>query len=201
MADDDDDESRSIASVSTYDEPDHGEEGLLHVSEWNRIEQSDRNLFIRNWEDYGDDDDEDAEPSDWIQLGRAIGGNTTITRLAVCADRLPGADDPIRLTEVRDDFYTGLARNRSIQVFNTSGLDYTSRQMEIMRPFFSHNPQLAEIEFDDGSLSVGAIEMLTEAVKQRGENVKTIRSFEYSRATVSLCHATAIVELAKTCTH
>ena len=208
MADDESDESRSIASVSTYNEADHGEEYALFVSDWKHIEQRNaphyRNVTVANWDD---DDFEDVEPSsftreDWIQLGRAIGGNTTITSLVVSVDNQDDGDDnPIRSIDVQDAFCTGLARNRSIQVFDTSGLDYTSRQMKIMRPFFSHNPQLVEIIFEDGSLDVGAINVLTEAIMQRGGNVKTIRSFEYSRATVSPSHIFAIVELAKTCTH
>ena len=52
-----------------------------------------------------------------------------------------------------------------------------------MRPFFSQNAQLAEIIFDEGSLDVGAIDVLTEAVKERGEDVKTIRSFDYESVT------------------
>ena len=70
-----------------------------------------------------------------------------------------------------------------------------------MRPFFSQNAQLAEIIFEEGSLDVGAIDVLTEAVKEQGEDVKTIQKFDYSGDEVSLSHATAIVELAKTCTH
>ena len=197
----DDDESSSIASVSTYNEADHGEVDLLYVSDWNLIDS--RNVIFQNYAD--DDDFGDVEPSsfargDWIQLGRAIGRNTTITRLVVSVDDR-GEDNPIRSIDVRDDFCSGLARNRSIQVFQTSSFEHTSGQIRTMRPFFSHNAHLAEIIFDDGSMDVGAIDMLTEAVKERGENVKTIRSFQYSGATVSPSHISALVELAKTCTH
>lgn len=51
-------------------------------------------------------------------------GNTTITRLVVSVDDPDNGDDPIRSTHVPDAFFTGLARNRSIQVFHTSGLEY-----------------------------------------------------------------------------
>ena len=125
MTDDNDD--RSIASVATYKEADHGHACVLYVSDADLIEPNSphtyRNVIVQNC---GDDN---IEPSsftreDWIQLGRAIGGNTTITRLVVSVDDPDNGDDPIRSTHVPDAFFTGLARNRSIQVFHTSGLEY-----------------------------------------------------------------------------
>jgi len=118
MTDDNDDESRSIASVSTYNEAYHGEEHVQYVSNWKLIEQNTphrRNIFVGN---YGYDDD--FEPSsftreEWIQFGRAIGGNTTITRLVVVVDAR-GDDNPIRSIDVQDAFCAGLARNRSIHL-------------------------------------------------------------------------------------
>ena len=194
MSDDDDDESRSIASVSTYNEAYHGEEYVQYVSNWKLIEHLPhrRNIFVRN---RGYDDD--LEPSsftreEWIQFGRAIGGNTTITRLVVAVDAR-GDDNPIRSIDVQDAFCAGLARNRSIEVFLTSGLDYTSGQMEIMRPFFSQSADLTKISFSACQLDSDAIDGLIEAIKDRGENISTIRSFEYSRATVSQSHISALV--------
>lgn len=61
-----------------------------------------------------------------------------------------------------------------------------------MRPFFSQNAQLAEIIFEEGSLDVGAIDVLTEAVKEQGEDVKTIQKFDYSGDEVSTSHILAI---------
>ena len=43
--------------------------------------------------------------------------------------------------------------------------------------------------------------MLTEAITERGENISTIRSFTYESAEVPRSHISAIVELAKKCTH
>ena len=99
MTDDNDD--RSIASVATYKEADHGHACVLYVSDADLIEPNSphtyRNVIVQNC---GDDN---IEPSsftreDWIQLGRAIGGNTTITRLVVSVDDPDNGDDPIRST-------------------------------------------------------------------------------------------------------
>ena len=70
-----------------------------------------------------------------------------------------------------------------------------------MRPFFSQSPHITEIKFVDGALDSDAVDVITEAVKERGDYVKTIRSFSYSRATVSHSHIAAFVKLAKACTH
>ncbi|EJK69783.1 hypothetical protein THAOC_08922, partial [Thalassiosira oceanica] len=214
MTDDANDEDgnsiSSVSTVSTYDEGDHGDEGTHYVSDWRLIEQNSpqlTNLVVLNWDDFRDDVPLALIYSrdDWINLGRAIGENTTITRLIFVADSETGTGDPIRSTEVRDAFYAELAKNRSVQVFSTSGLEYTSGQIQTMRHFFTHSAHLAEICFHGSAygsaLEPSAIAVLIEAIKERGENIKTIRSFTYSLAAESPSQVGAMVDLARSCTH
>ena len=135
-----------------------------------------------------------------IQLGRAVGGNSNVIVFRVIAGE-GDFNDPVRSTEVHDAFCAGLAQNRSIQIFHTAGLDYTTGQIQTMSPFFSHNANLTEIKLRYSGLESRDIYLLAEAIKKRGENVKTIRSITYCSADASPSHISAIVELAKTCTH
>jgi len=146
-------------------------------------------------------DDTPFTVEDWIRLGRAVGGNTNIVELRLRFFTDGADDDPIRSTEVQNAFCAGLARNRSIQKFQSNNIHYTSEQIGIMRPFFSHNASLTRIKFDGSELEPGAIGVLTEAIKKRGGNVKTIRSFEYRSDAGSPRQVAAIVDLAKTCSH
>ena len=139
---------------------------------------------------------------DWIRLGRAVGGNTIIVELRLRFSTDGADDDPIRSTDVQNAFCAGLARNRSIQTFQSNNIHYTSEQIGmIMRPFFSRNASLAKIKFDGSELEPVAIDALTEAIKERGENIKTVRSFEYRSGAGSPSQVYALVDLAKTCSH
>ncbi|EJK72012.1 hypothetical protein THAOC_06497, partial [Thalassiosira oceanica] len=113
-------------------------------------------------------DDTPFTVEDWIRLGRAVGGNTNIVELRLRFFTDGADDDPIRSTEVQNAFCAGLARNRSIQKFQSNNIHYTSEQIGIMRPFFSHNASLTRIKFDGSELEPGAIGVLTEAIKKRG---------------------------------
>jgi len=212
-----DDEESSVSSVSTYD-PKARDDGklikltpqvsnILQLIEQNSPDVT--NLLVCADDDDDDDDEEYVEPSpftreEWIRLGHAVGGNTTITafRFYAC-DSYYGDVDPIQSTEVRDAFCEGLARNRSIQQLYSGGLDYTSGQIRIMSPFFVHNAHLIQVSFCDNALKSGDINLLTETIKERGENVKTIRSFDYRCSSVghSQGQISALVDLAKACTH
>ena len=137
---------------------------------------------------------------EWIRLGRAIGGNTNITSLAISANHQ--VDDPNR-SEVQDAFCAAMAQNRSIRGFRCTGVDFTSGQIQIMRPFFSHNAQLSEISFYQSALDFEAIDKLTEAIRERGQNAKTIRTltFIYGESlAVPQSHISELVMLAKECT-
>ena len=128
----------------------------------------------------------------------------TITKIQIFVGN--NEDDPTLSSEVRDAFCAGLARNRSIQVFQAEGFDFTPRQIQILRPFFSRNANLTEIKFYGPGLDSGAIDKLTGTIKERGRNISTIRLINYISAVrvsrrVSHSRISAIVKLAETCTH
>lgn len=135
---------------------------------------------------------------DWARLGRAVGQNYQIEVFRVFAG--DDGEGIVRSTEVVDAFCAGLAQNRSITVFHSEGLEFTSGQIQIMRPFFSQNARLTEIKLKCSELECGDIRFLTEAIKERGKHAMTIRSFSYSDV-ASPSHISAILDLAKACTH
>ena len=137
---------------------------------------------------------------DWARLGRAVGQHEYIKVFRVFAGE-GGGDGPVRTTEVVDAFCAGLAQNRTIQVFHSEDLEFTSGQIQIMRPFFSQNAELTEIKLKCNELECGDIRVLAEAVKERGGNTRTIRSFSYSSDVASASHIAALLDLAKACTH
>ncbi|EJK52404.1 hypothetical protein THAOC_28322 [Thalassiosira oceanica] len=51
--------------------------------------------------------------------------------------------------------------------------------IRLMTQFFVHNPHLTQVSLCENALGPDDINLLTGAIKERGEKVKTIRSFEY----------------------
>ena len=214
MSDSHDDES-SISSVSTFDGAYLDESVCVdEVSEvplvTKVIEMDSHNFTNVGVRTNTSDHTSIFTVENWIRLGQAVGRNTHITAFQIYAadsnfyDPYYGSyfRDPIRSTKVQDAFCAALARNRSIQVFHTEGLEYSPGQIRIMRPFFSQSAQLTEIRFRGSKMDPGTIDELTEAIKERGGNVKTIRLFEYSSlAWAGSNQIWAIMELAKECTH
>ena len=215
------DEDSSVSSYYTYDsfkyEPDP--HGFRDDSMWEYSPL--RNNYDEDYDDHNrservlsrvEENSPEVEelsvysPStgeDWIRLGRAVGQNSNVIVLRVYADDEGQEDDgnPIITTEVQDAFCAGLAQNRSIEVFISNSIDYTSGRIKNMGPFFSHNANLVEIKLNGCTMDPGDIRSLTEAIKERGKNVKTIRSFTYSSAEVSPSQISALMDLSKTCTH
>ncbi|EJK60624.1 hypothetical protein THAOC_18984 [Thalassiosira oceanica] len=202
------DEDSSVSSATSYDSTTYDNEKCTDYSSdqprfLQLIERNSplvTNLFVWLYSTY----DQLFTGDDWIRLGQALGQNTTINVIQILVGNDP--DDPIRSTEVRDAFCAGFSRNRSIRVFQAEGFDFTSRQIQILRPFFSHNAHLTEIKFYSPGLDSGAIDKLTDAIKERGRNIGTIRLINYISAEsvsrrVSHGRISAIVELAETCTH
>lgn len=204
----DDDDECSLSTVSTYN-------GHYYAEEFVRIEDASDVGIITNRILMGvfsltgvgvqTNNTHNEHPiftvENWIRLGQAVGQSMRITEFRIYA-----ADsnyyDPIRSTLIQDLFCDALAQNRSIQVLHTEGLEYSTGQIRIMRPFFSQSEGLTEIIFRGSDLRPGTIDELTEAIKERGGNAKTIRLIEYSSLSVAnINQILAIIELAKECTH
>ena len=174
MSLDQEDEDSSVSSVSTYDSLAQLLPPLMKAGDrinfnWDishdlqRIEQNSpdgTSLMVKKMPD-----DQEVTEEGWVRLGQAIGRNTNITKFFINME-YGEIDGPHRSTEIQDAFCAGLAQNRSIQMFHSTGLEYTSGQIQIMSPFFSQNAHLTKIDFSDSALDSEAIDALTEAIKE-----------------------------------
>ena len=109
-------------------------------------------------------DDENARELGWI--GYFIGENTTLKEITLCSDPFLGLP-----------FYRGMNSNRSIQKISFHDMNTGLRReiFEYLRPFFTNNSNLSELEMERCQFGPGCAQQIVLALRGCSKSLNTSR--------------------------